>query len=133
MTTDPKRALIIEDSDLQAKLCALIFERHSGWETVRAKDGVDGLDKLVWEREFRERDFDLIMLDLNMPRMDGISFLDAVNKRGFGHIPVIIVSTEDKDTEIKTALRAGARAYVKKPWQPEQVWTLIQKIFPDLA
>ena len=130
MTTILRRVLIVEDSNLQAKVCQVLFQRHAGWQTVIAKDGIDALDKLNWEKDFRNNDFDIVLLDMNMPRMDGLSFLKAMKDAGYGHIPVLVVSTEGEDAKIREALKAGARGYVKKPWQPDQVWNMIDKLVP---
>jgi two-component system chemotaxis response regulator CheY len=51
-----------------------------------------------------------------------------MQKDGHGHIPVIVISTEGKDDDILRALNLGARAYIKKPWKPEQIRALVNQI-----
>jgi two-component system chemotaxis response regulator CheY len=117
-----KKVLIVEDSALQAKMYRMIFGSYPGCELVFAMDGLEAMNKLAMER-----DIDLIISDINMPRMDGISFLQAMSREGYG-IPVIVISTEDKDDDIRKALELGAKAYLKKPWKQDDVREVINKI-----
>lgn len=121
----PKKVLIVEDSTLQAKMYRTIFGSYPGCEQVFALNGLEAMDQLVLES-----DIDLIVLDINMPKMNGLTFLETMSRDGYGHIPVIVISTEGKDEDIRKALELGARAYVKKPWKPDQVRELIGKIMP---
>ena len=121
----PNKVLIVEDSALQAKMYRTVFGPYPGCQTVFALNGLEALDQLVLEK-----DIDLILLDINMPKMNGLAFLEAMSRDGYGHIPVIVISTEGKDEDIRRALELGAKAYVKKPWKPDQVRGLIDKIIP---
>lgn len=121
----PNKVLIVEDSTLQAKMYRTVFGPYPGCQTVFASNGLEALDQLVLEKEI-----DLILLDINMPKMNGLAFLEAMRRDGFGHVPVIVISTEGKDEDIRRALELGAKAYVKKPWKPDQIRELIGKIFP---
>ena len=118
-----KKVLIVEDSTLQAKMYHTIFARYPGCKMVFALNGLEAMDKLALEK-----DIELIILDINMPKMNGLTFLEVMHRDGYGHIPVIVISTEGKDDDIKRALEAGAKAYVKKPWKPSQVQELISKV-----
>lgn len=118
-----KKVLIVEDSALQAKMYHAVFGNYPGCQTILAGNGLEGMDKLSLES-----DIDLIILDINMPKMNGLAFLEAMRRDGYGQIPVIVISTEGKDADIRRALEAGAKAYVKKPWKPEQIRDLIGKL-----
>lgn len=120
------KILIVEDSALQAKMYKTVFANYPGCEMVFAMDGLEAMDKLALEKGF-----DLIILDINMPKMNGLLFLETMRSNGYKEIPVIVISTEGKDDDIKRALQAGAKAYMKKPWKPDQVRALINKIIPD--
>ena len=122
----PKKVLIVEDSTLQAKMYRTVFGAYPGCQQVFALNGLEAMDQLVLEK-----DIDLIILDINMPKMNGLSFLEAMHQDGYGHIPVIVISTEGKDEDIRKAIELGAKAYIKKPWKPDQVKELINKIMPD--
>jgi two-component system, chemotaxis family, chemotaxis protein CheY len=119
------KVLIVEDSNLQAKMYRNVFSAYAGCRQVFAGNGLEALDKLALEREI-----DLIILDINMPKMNGLAFLETMRRDGFGAIPVLVVSTEGKDDDIRRALELGARGYIKKPWKPEQIRELVKKILP---
>lgn len=120
-----KKVLIVEDSPLQAKMYQIVFAGYAGCQMVFARNGLEALEKLALEKGL-----ELIILDINMPKMNGLAFLESMNLDGYGHIPVIVISTEGKDEDIKRALQAGAKAYLKKPWKPEQVRELLQQVVP---
>lgn len=118
-----KKVLIVEDSNLQAKMYQTVFGADPECRMIFAGNGLEALDRLALEK-----DIELIILDINMPKMNGLLFLEAMRKDGYGQIPVIVISTEGKDDDIRRALAAGARAYVKKPWKPPQVKEIIGRI-----
>lgn len=120
-----RKVLIVEDSALQAKMYKNVFRTDPGCHLVFASNGLEALDQLALHN-----DMQLIILDINMPRMDGLSFLEAMKLQGYGHIPVIVISTEGKDDDIRRALEAGAKAFVKKPWKPGQVRKLAEQVLP---
>ena len=118
-----KKVLIVEDSTLQAKMYRTVFRRYPGCQLVFALNGLEAMDQLVLER-----DINLIILDINLPKMNGLTFMGKMRRDGYGHIPVIVISTEGKDDDIRKAIELGAKAYVKKPWTPTQVHELINKL-----
>ena len=118
----PKKVLIVEDSALQAKMYRMVFSSYQGCELVFAQDGLEALNQLAMEK-----DIDLIISDINMPRMDGLSFLQAMNQEGY-KIPVIVISTEDKDDDIRRAIELGAKAYIKKPWKQDDIREIISRL-----
>jgi two-component system chemotaxis response regulator CheY len=76
----------------------------------------------------------LILLDINMPLMNGLEFIKKVREIGkYDHVPIIIVSTEGKEEDTMRGLALGARGYVKKPFQPSALHTLIAKLCPATA
>lgn len=118
-----KKVLIVEDSALQAKMYRMVFSSYQGCELLFAENGLEAMNQLALQGNI-----DLIISDINMPKMDGISFLQAMSKGGYGHIPVIVISTEDKDDDIRRALEMGAKAYVKKPWKQDDVRNIVNRI-----
>lgn len=119
------KVLIVEDSMLQAKMYKSVFSKYPDCSLLYALNGLEAIDKLVIENGI-----DLILLDINMPKMNGLTFLEKMRKDGFGEIPVIVISTEGKDHDIRRALELGAKAYIKKPWKPDQIVQLIEKLKP---
>lgn len=117
----PTKVLVIDDSELIHKMFRVIF-RDTG--VVFASDGRDALDNLA-----RNPDVDLIILDINMPRMNGLEFLDQVKQEpAFSSVPVVIVSTEGEEEDTIRGLEAGAAAYVKKPFQPEELSRIVGRL-----
>lgn len=118
---EPKKILVIDDSKLIHKMFEVMLRPHA---LVHAEDGQEGLQRLV-----EHADVDLILLDINMPRMNGLEFLNAVKRNNaFVEIPVVIVSTEGKEEDTQRALEGGASAYIKKPFQSESITSVISEV-----
>lgn len=109
-----KKILIVEDSKLVHRMYDLMLKRH---QLVHCYDGREGLAKLA-----EHPDANLILLDINMPHMNGLEFLRELRQdAAFATIPVVIVSTEGKDEDTQRALEAGATTYLTKPFQAEDL------------
>ena len=117
-----KKVLIVEDSALQTNMYKMVFGTYEGCELVFAQNGLEALNQLSMEK-----DIDLIISDINMPKMDGLAFLQSMRMEGYT-IPVIVVSTEDKDNDIRRAIELGARAYIKKPWKQDDILDVINRV-----
>jgi two-component system, chemotaxis family, chemotaxis protein CheY len=100
--------------------------RRSPCDVTWAKDGLAALGYL------REGlDPDLVLLDINLPRMNGLELLAELRAAGVvPRVPVIIVSTEGEDHDVARGLEAGARAYLRKPFRAEQLWEVIDSVLP---
>lgn len=117
----PSKALVIDDSSLIHKMFKVMLPKST---LVFAFDGREALLRLV-----EHPDVDLIFLDINMPNMNGLEFLAQVKQNAsLAKIPVIIVSTEGKEEDTLRGLRAGASAYIKKPFRNEVVMELMRKV-----
>ncbi|RLA85134.1 MAG: response regulator [Deltaproteobacteria bacterium] len=116
--------LIVDDSSSIRRLLRKIIEL-SGLEVDRIHEASDGLEALkVLEREW----VDFIMCDIHMPQMDGIEFLRKLREdEVLGRIPVIMISTEGREEIIQEARKLGVKAYVKKPFTPEEIRDVIEK------
>lgn len=115
--------LIIDDDEILAGLLELTLELE-GYRVSIAPDGDEGLARVRGER------FDLILLDLVMPRIDGIKFLRLLNESGLHRPPVMIVSSAT-GTELTDQYRAlGVVALARKPVEPAQ---LVQRVAQLLA
>ena len=115
MSENPKaRVMIVDDAGLVRAYYKDILER-AGYETDEALNGVEALEKLL------ERDADFIIVDVNMPQMDGFSFLKALRRQKLplASIPAIIVSTESEAHDKAAARAAGANHYLVKPVREE--------------
>lgn len=122
-----KKVLVIDDSPLIHQMYKMVLMRYK-CDIVDALNGQDGLDKLV-----KNTDTNMILLDINMPLMNGLEFIKKVKELGkYDHIPIVIVSTEGKEEDTMRGLSLGAKGYVKKPFQPSDLHTLIEKLYPPI-
>jgi two-component system chemotaxis response regulator CheY len=120
-----KKILVIDDSALIHHMYRMVLTRYK-CQIVAANNGQDGLDKLA-----KNTDINLILVDINMPILSGLGFIRKVKEAGtFEHIPIVIVSTEGKDEDTQKGLALGAKAYVKKPFQPSELHALIDQFSP---
>jgi two-component system response regulator RegX3 len=104
------RILIIEDVKEMAELIRLYLQKD-GMEAVLSETGEDGLAAFVKEK------FDLVVLDINLPGMDGFEFLQRLRKTST--VPVLIVSARDADEDMILGLGIGADEFVTKPFSPK--------------
>jgi two-component system chemotaxis response regulator CheY len=119
-----RKILAVDDSALIHQMYKLFLSRYKNCKLVSAMNGLEALEKLG-----QEESIDLILLDINMPVMNGLEFLQRVQKEAaYKDIPVIIISTEGKEEDTIRGLKMGARGYVKKPFQASELHGLIEKI-----
>lgn len=117
----PKKILVIDDSKLMHKMYEVMLRQYT---LVHAMDGREALERLG-----EHENVDLIFLDINMPVMNGLEFLEAAKgDPSTADIPVVIISTEGREEDTQRGLEAGAVAYIKKPFQNEQILDVISQI-----
>ena len=117
----PNKVLVIDDSKLVHKMFHMLMPKSA---QVYALDGREALDRLA-----EHPDVDLIILDINMPRMNGLEFLRRVKAdAALAKIPVVIISTEGKEEDTIRGLQAGAAAYVRKPFRQETILDIVQRV-----
>src|SRR5690606_31282771 len=91
---------------------------------IFARNGLEGLDRLAEESPVH-----LMIVDINMPQMDGLEFLRRAREElDAAHIPAIVITTEGDPTDRSEAEAAGATAYLRKPWTPEQLREAIEPL-----
>ncbi|SMC19445.1 two-component system, chemotaxis family, response regulator CheY [Desulfacinum hydrothermale DSM 13146] len=114
--------LIVDDSRSMRNVIKKVL-KISGLELgdiLEAGNGREALDRLgeAW--------VDLILSDVNMPEMDGIEFLRALSQHeDFRDVPVVLVTTESNEKRLEEAMALGAKGYLRKPFQPEDVRSLV--------
>jgi two-component system, chemotaxis family, chemotaxis protein CheY len=121
-----KKILVIEDSELLHRMYDLILLRYKieGAKIFHAYNGQKALEMLAGSP-----DMDIILLDINMPVMSGLEFLRHLKRENiFQAISVIIISTEGEEDDTIRGLEAGARAYLTKPFQPNDLHALIARV-----
>lgn len=117
-----KLVMVIDDSASIRQVVSLTLKK-AGYEVIEACDGMDALGKLVGQK------INLIVCDVNMPNMDGISFLKSLKTKGeYRFTPVIMLTTESQEMKKQEGRAAGARAWVVKPFKPEQMLEAITKL-----
>lgn len=117
-----KRILIVDDAITMRQLVAATL-KSAGYDVVDARDGVDALKKLDTGR------FNLIVSDVNMPNMDGITFLKEVKKNATHKFTPVIMLTTESQAGIKEEGRlAGAKAWIVKPFKPNDLLAVVKKI-----
>ncbi len=117
-----KTILIVDDSASLRQVVAITL-RGAGYDVLEAGDGKDALGKLIGQRVH------LIISDVNMPNMDGITFLKEVKKNPqYRFTPVIMLTTEGSDDKKRLGQEAGAKAWMVKPFQPQQMLAAVAKL-----
>ncbi len=118
------RLLIVEDSALIRKLAQLAFPPQA-YQIEEAANGLEGLTRLANARQ----PFDAIILDLQMPDMNGVEFLRALQQRPQHRDTPVVIATSEGETSplLAEARRLGVAAVVKKPWQPHAMAELFRR------
>ena len=110
----PSKVLVVDDSELMHRMYALFLR---GVELVHARDGEEAIARLE-----STPGVELVLLDINMPKMGGFEVLAELQARGVvPRLPVIVVTTEGREEDAARGLAAGAAAYLTKPFQADQV------------
>ena len=114
--------LAVDDSSTMRKIVSLAL-RGAGHEVAEAEHGRDALAKLEGST------FDCIILDINMPEMNGLEFLTARKfKPAVAKIPVIVLTTQDETSMRDQAMELGANAFLGKPFQKEDLLASVKKL-----
>ena len=125
MSDEGKQILIVEDEAHVRKMLARLLEKHE--YTVR--EAVDGLDGL---RTLEGYVPDLIIVDVMMPNLDGITFTRALkNRRETRGIPVIFLTAKSDPHSMIEGINVGAKYYVTKPFQIEDITSKVRKVLGD--
>ena len=117
-----KTILIVDDSATIRQVVGMTL-KGAGYEVMEASDGKDALNKLDGKK------INLIISDVNMPNMDGITFVKEAKKlASYKFTPIIMLTTESQDSKKQEGQVAGAKAWVVKPFQPEQMLAAVAKL-----
>ena len=117
-----KTIMIVDDSASLRQVVSIAL-RGAGYEVIEGCDGKDALTKLDG------RKIHLIISDVNMPNMDGITFVKEAKKLpNYKFTPVIMLTTESQEGKKQEGQAAGAKAWVVKPFQPAQMLAAVAKL-----
>lgn len=116
-----KKVLTVDDSPSVRKMVEFSL-KAKGYDMGSAGDGQEAMDIL------NKEPFDAIILDVNMPRMNGLEFLEKRQENdNIASIPVIMLTTEGQEEDRDKALALGATAYIVKPFKPSQLLELLEE------
>ena len=117
-----KTVMIVDDSGSFRTVVKLALQK-AGYGVVEAIDGRDAVGKLGAQK------VNLIVCDVNMPNMDGLSFLKQVKTQAaYKFVPVIMLTTESQEAKKAEGRAAGAKAWITKPFQPSQLVDAVNKL-----
>lgn len=117
------RILIVEDSPTMRQLLSFALQRLKGAEVVEAQDGMDGLRKITSEK------FDLVLVDINMPVMDGLKLIRLIRgENSLKEIPIVVITTEGGKEDRERAIALGANEYLTKPIQANRVLSVAKAL-----
>jgi two-component system chemotaxis response regulator CheY len=120
--------LVVDDSDSIRKLLEVTLKTR-GFAVVSAADGQDALEALERHTENDAVGFNALVLDINMPRLDGLSLLTLVRARPeWKMLPILMLTTEGRDEDRRHALALGANDYMVKPFKPSELITRVMAL-----
>jgi two-component system chemotaxis response regulator CheY len=116
------RTILVVDDSAAIRQMATLALTEAGYEVITAEQGKDALEKL------RATSVDMMLIDLNMPEMDGLEFIKIVRSRPVSkYTPIIIVSTETRADKKQEGRLAGASGWLIKPFRADVLTELVQK------
>jgi DNA-binding response OmpR family regulator len=114
--TDAARLVLVADDDRDILSLVTVRLERSGYRVLEASDGAEALELA------REQAPDLAVLDLMMPRLTGLEVTRALREdERTREVPVILLTARVQEADVQTCLEAGATAYVKKPFSPQEL------------
>jgi len=118
-----KRILTVDDSRTMRTMLKVALE-NAGFEVVQAEDGVAGLEALDGLTSL-----DVIITDINMPRLDGFGFIEGVRKEArLRAVPILVLTTESDVSKKTRAREAGATGWIVKPFNAEKLVDAIRRV-----
>jgi two-component system, chemotaxis family, chemotaxis protein CheY len=117
-----KTILTVDDSASMRQMIKLTLS-GAGYDVTEANDGAQGLATA------RTKAFDMVLTDLNMPGMDGVSMIKEIRKlQTYTGIPIVLLTTESDAEKKAQAKAAGATGWITKPFKPEQLLAVVAKL-----
>jgi len=118
-----QRILIVEDSPTMRQLLVFALRRLKNVDIVEAQDGMDGLRKVSSDH------FDIALIDINMPVMDGLKLIRLMrSEETLKDIPIVVITTEGASEDRERALSLGANEYLTKPIQANSVLSVVKDL-----
>lgn len=117
------RTIMTVDDSASVRQMVVFTLRQGGYDVIEAVDGRDGLSKLRGVR------CDMLITDLNMPMMDGISLIREVRSDpAYRTLPIVMLTTESQEERKQEGRAAGATGWIVKPFKPDQLLAVIKRV-----
>lgn len=117
-----KKILIVDDSSSMRQMVSFTL-KNSGYEVIEAVDGTDALSKV------KSNTVNMVITDLNMPKMDGITLIKELRKNpSTKFVPIVMLTTESQAEKKQEGKSAGASGWIVKPFQPDQLIGVVKKL-----
>ena len=117
-----KCILVVDDSETVRQVLQMTLA-NAGFDVVEAEDGVDALSKLSGAQ------VDMLITDLNMPKMDGLELIKRVREEGSHRFtPIVMLTTESSEEKKLAGREAGASGWIVKPFKPEQLLKVVKMV-----
>lgn len=127
MPSERARILVVEDSPMMVRMYRLVLGGH--FALAFAGDGAEGLDAAAVDP-----DVDLIVVDVNMPTMDGLEFIRRLRgELRLTEVPVLVCSTEASEADQQAARDAGGNEFLAKPWEPDALLASVRGLLGRAA
>ncbi|MCB9228193.1 MAG: response regulator [Deltaproteobacteria bacterium] len=118
-----KKILVVDDSRTIRQQVSFTLSK-AGYVVVEAEDGVGGIEKLRSEEGIA-----MVISDVNMPNMDGLEMVETIGKDdAINKVPIIMLTTEGSGDLINRAKAAGAKGWLVKPFEPDQLIAAVTKL-----
>lgn len=125
-----ERHILVVDDAVTIRMYHRKLLTDAGWSVDEACNGIEALERIAQRRD--QPGFDLILSDINMPHMDGYTFVRALRELGdVPQVPVVMVSTEAQAHDAQAAFVAGANAYLVKPVRPNELTLTVALMLAD--
>jgi CheY-like chemotaxis protein len=123
---EKKPLILLADDEDDIKVVVRMFLEANGYEVLTAYDGLDAVEKI------KESKPDLVLMDIMMPVLDGIEVTRQVkSQKETKHIPIVMLTAAAQSGLVERAIQAGAADYIAKPFEPERVQEVIEKLLPS--
>lgn len=116
-----KDVLIVDDSPTMRTLIGFSLGLFDGMTYREAGNGIEALEAIARKRP------DLMVVDINMPEMNGLELIEAV-RRDDKTTPIVVVTTQGSDEDVRKGLQAGATEYLVKPFQPHKLQSIVERL-----
>lgn len=119
-----KTVLTVDDSRMMREMLLMVLQ-GAGFNVVQAEDGAEGLEALASAQP------DVIITDINMPKLDGYGFIEGVRRdERYRATPILVLSTESSAEKKSRAREAGATGWIVKPFQADTLLDVVRRVSP---